>query len=162
VARSPHAAGRVMTTHGMRGTPTYKSYLSAKARCQNPNNDAYDDYGARGIQFRYVNFEQFFADMGFKPEGLTLERRNNNGHYEPGNCIWATYIEQNNNRRSNRLIIAFGRTQTLAQWVREVGFSRNTIRSRIDRNFWSPEDALTRPAQQRRISANQPILKEAS
>ena len=70
-------------------------------RTSNPRNKAYKDYGGRGITVceRWLKFENFFADMGARPPGLTLDRRNNDGNYEPGNCRWATRHEQVVNRR---------------------------------------------------------------
>lgn len=92
------------TTHGMTGTRTYRSWESMKRRCLNPNERAFPNYGGRGITVceRWLaSFENFFADMGECPPGLTLDRRNNDGNYEPGNCRWATYSEQARNRRSH-------------------------------------------------------------
>lgn len=74
------------------------------ARCTYPKARRYKDYGGRGISVceRWQKFENFLADMGARPEGLTIDRVNVDGNYEPGNCRWATQTEQQNNRRNSR------------------------------------------------------------
>lgn len=90
-------------SHGYYGTPTYRSWTSAKSRCSNPKDPAYARYGGRGITMcaRWRDsFEAFLADMGLRPTAASLDRYpNNDGHYEPGNARWATPAEQNKNRR---------------------------------------------------------------
>lgn len=90
--------------HGFNKTPTLRSWNGAKNRCNNPNSKDYVNYGGRGIKFSplWDKFENFLADMGIKPEGLTLDRINNDGNYEPGNCIWATISQQNSNQRKRK------------------------------------------------------------
>ena len=85
-----------------RQSPTYRSWSNMIQRCTNPNNTAYSNYGERGIEIdpRWLNFECFLADMGEQPDGLTIERRDNDKGYCKENCCWATYKQQNNNRRS--------------------------------------------------------------
>lgn len=87
--------------HGMDGTPTYRAWIDMKARCLNPTDHAYDRYGGRGIVVceRWGSFINFMADMGKRPEGLSLERIDNDGNYEPSNCRWATSAEQQRNTR---------------------------------------------------------------
>ena len=89
--------------HGMFGTPIYYSWTSMKQRCLNSNHQAYKHYGGRGIKIckRWINsFENFFADMGERPKGKTLDRfPNNDGNYEPKNCRWATPKQQRLNQR---------------------------------------------------------------
>lgn len=93
-------------TRGYGKTPEYESWTCMKNRCFNPKRKSFKDYGGRGIRVcaRWLNsFENFLADMGRRPgPGYSIDRKNNDGDYEPGNCRWATSEEQNNNRRPRR------------------------------------------------------------
>jgi hypothetical protein len=80
--------------------PEQQAYSDAKQRCTNPKSAKWKDYGARGIEFRFASYQQFFAELGPRPgPEYSLDRRNNEGHYEPGNVRWATQEEQHENRR---------------------------------------------------------------
>jgi len=96
---------KAITTHGMTHSSEFYTWNHMKNRCTNPNSDDYKYYGERGISVcvRWLNsFENFFSDMGYKPTPQhTIERKNNDGNYEPSNCVWATMAEQNKNRRMN-------------------------------------------------------------
>lgn len=98
-----HAIQAQLTTkHGRSHDPIYQIFHAAKQRCENPNDARFADYGGRGIEFRFATFQEFCDVMGARPEGFTLDRRNNDGHYEPGNVRWATPQEQADNRRPKR------------------------------------------------------------
>jgi hypothetical protein len=87
-------------------SPEYQTYNNAKGRCNNPKNSVYRYYGGRGIQFLFTSFEQFLADVGRRPSPKhSIDRINNNGHYEPGNMRWATRSEQVRNRRAAKLAL---------------------------------------------------------
>jgi hypothetical protein len=115
-------------------------------RCRNANNSGYAIYGERGITVcpRWEVFENFLADMGERPDGMTLDRIDNDGHYEPDNCRWATPSEQSNNRRDNRLITFDGVTTSIGAWEKRLGLPPNLVRSRLAHG-WSVEKALTTP-----------------
>jgi hypothetical protein len=101
-----------MRTHGMYKSPEICAYSHAKSRCQNSHTEQYEDYGRRGIKFKFNSFEEFFKELGFRPEGKSLDRIDTNGNYEVGNVRWATPREQSFNTRQSiaklMRIIAWG------------------------------------------------------
>lgn len=106
--RREHAASipkKVYHGHSRRGeiTSEYHSWSGASARCNNPKDKRYKDYGGRGIKFLFDSFEDFFEELGPRPEGTTLNRIDNDGNYEPGNVEWATLSKQAQNRRPRKL-----------------------------------------------------------
>jgi AraC-like DNA-binding protein len=122
----------------------YKHWRAMKRRCENPSQENYSRYGGRGIKIcdRWKNFENFAADMGSPSEGLTLDRIDSNGNYEPENCRWLAKEEQSANRRSNHKINFKGETITLAELARRLGVSYFTVHSRITRLKWPIEKVI--------------------
>lgn len=131
--------------HGMSQTGMYMAWNAMIERCCNPNCEAFKHYGGRGISVceRWRDFRNFLADMGERPAGMTIERENNDGNYEPGNCRWATMKEQGRNKRTTRILTHNGRTMPLMDWAEELGVSCATIHNRIQR--WGLEAALSTP-----------------
>lgn len=127
------------TTHGHASgpskSPTYQTWMGMLQRCKVPQNANFADYGGRGITVcdRWTSFESFLEDMGERPTGTSIERRDNAGHYEPSNCYWATKFQQANNRRSNRLIEHAGRSQTVSEWAKEAGITPQCLFKRLGR-----------------------------
>lgn len=136
--------GKARLSHGRADSREYRAWENMRARCTNPKVDAYKYYGARGITVcpLFDTFVGFFATLGECPPGLTLERINTNGNYEPGNVKWATRKEQMRNMRHNRMITFEGSTKPLSQWAEEMRVSERCIRRRISAG-WSITRALT-------------------
>jgi hypothetical protein len=121
-------------TIGRKDTKEYKSWTGCKDRCFNPNSEKYYRYGGRGITVceRWVNdFAAFLSDMGLCPKGLTLERVNLNGNYEPLNCIWADSHTQARNRSDNVWLEHNGRKMILFDWARELGIDPKRLHALV-------------------------------
>lgn len=133
--------------HAQRGkrSSTYQIWEGVKKRCKSPTCKAYPNYGGRGITLcdRWLDFTSFLEDMGEKPDGMSLERIDNNKGYSLENCKWASRKEQANNKRNNVLITAFGKTKTISQWVDETGLSYCTIYLRL-RKGKTHEESVTK------------------
>lgn len=134
------------TTHGMSRTHVNSVWRQMRDRCKNPNNPSFHNYGGRGISVceRWESFENFVADMGDRPEGFEIDREDNNGNYEPGNCHWISKQRNLNNKRSSRILELNGVTHTIAEWSKITGFSWLAIRQRL-RYGWTVERTLTEP-----------------
>lgn len=124
----------------------YQSWCKMKSRCNNPNNPAYKNYGARGIKVcdRWQDFDKYIEDMGHRPEGMTLERIDNDKGYYPENCRWATKAEQNRNTRKNRHFTLDGVTKILSDWVKESDVKPSTVYQRYYVYKWPIDKALGR------------------
>lgn len=134
--------------HNMTGSPEYLCWTKIKSRCYNKCNNRYYTHGARGIivcESWLNSFENFFNDMGERPSSNhSIDRINNNGNYEPGNCRWATDKEQSNNRRSNVLITYSGQTRNMKQWAEKLGISYSSIRHQMVRSKRTIHEVIQR------------------
>lgn len=128
---------------GRKPTRTMRIWKNMIQRTCNPNCPMYARYGGAGIGVckSWQTFEGFMADMGEVPDGLTLERIDNSKGYEPNNCKWTTYAEQNRNKSSTKKLTLNGRTQVAADWAAELGLTDSQIYKRIRRG-WSDEEVL--------------------
>ena len=132
--------------HGLTKTTTYNIWSSMRLRCYNKKAINYERYGARGIKVceRWRrSFDNFLADMGKRPEGLCLDRMDNEGDYCHENCRWVEPKVQNRNTRVNRNITYKGETYCLAEWGELLNMNPQTISNRLDKLRWTIEEALT-------------------
>jgi len=141
--------------HGMARTRIYGIWRSMRTRCENPSCDAYQYYGARGIRVceRWQSFENFYEDMGERPPGKSLERKDNDKGYSPDNCIWAGLKSQSRNRHGIRMMTANGETRSMGEWAEVTGLSVGAIWNRIKLG-WSDGDAINTPKVMRKRSSH--------
>lgn len=144
---------KVNRSHGMANSREHAIWVMMKQRCINPKDSTYSKYGGRGITVceRWLeSFENFFADMGPRPEGCQIDRIDNDGPYCPENCQWADRKAQCRNRRNSRRITHNGKTATIAEWSEVTGIPYFTLIRRVKHYGWSPEKALTTPVDTRK------------
>lgn len=152
-------------THGKSQTRLYGVWVKMKHRCNNSMATGYKNYGGRGIKVceEWNDFEKFYNwamnsgyDENAEGRSCTLDRIDVNGNYCPENCRWVDATVQANNCRSNRLIKAFGKEMTVAQWSKLTGIDDSTLRKRLDKG-WNVEDSLTTPPRQynQRVNNNE-------
>jgi hypothetical protein len=138
-------AKKTRSCHGESTGKFYKKWSSIKSRCYNKNTPSYKNYGGRGIKMcdEWLDFWSFreWAYLNGYSEGLTLERIDVNGNYEPSNCKWIPMEEQANNKRNNSFIEYGGKKQTLSQWSKELGVGKEVLSYRY-RAGWTPEECL--------------------
>lgn len=133
-------------------TSTYTVWKSMRQRCLNPKNAAWPSYGGRGISIceRWNSFPNFLSDMGVRPPGLTLERKDNGSGYEPDNCKWATRSEQGRNKRNSRIYTVQGVTGFIDELALHFHLDRSTIYRRLNKG-WPVERAFTVPPDTRKV-----------
>lgn len=136
-------------THNLRNHRLYSIWANMKTRCYNPNGRHYHRYGGRGIRIcnewrnNFKSFYDWSMENGYEP-GLTIDRIDNDGNYEPSNCRWTTSKKQGNNTRRCIFITINGETKTLTEWCESIGINYRTVQDRRKRG-WSIEEALFTP-----------------
>lgn len=134
--------------HGGKNRPEYSVWLGIKKRCYNPNEKRYADWGGRGIKVcdRWLGpdgFANFLVDMGPRPgRDYQIERKDNDRDYEPGNCRWATRVEQGMNKRNNRVITIDGEARVLSAWCRLLGLNSKSIYEQAKRHGRTVDDEI--------------------
>jgi hypothetical protein len=135
-----------LTTHGLSKTPENKIWKEIRARCYRTSSKHYKYYGGRGIkvceQWK-MSFKSFLDDMGFRPSAKhSINRKDNDGDYEPGNCEWATALEQSRNKRTNRIVIIDGEPMCMMEVSLRYGVPYDRLKGRLNAG-WSPEKAVS-------------------
>ncbi|WP_054070240.1 AP2 domain-containing protein [Pseudomonas syringae group genomosp. 3] len=139
-------ARRKTKTHGMYGTRVHTLWSGMLSRCRSPKPSDARKYTERGITVceRWLKFENFLDDMGLPPDGLTIDRIDNDKGYSPENCRWADYFEQNNNRRNTAFLTHRGVTRPFGDWSRMTGISIGVMHRRRNAG-WSDESIINTP-----------------
>lgn len=144
--------------------PLYRIYYLMKGRCYNPNKPDYKWYGGRGIQMcdewkeSYLNFKSWAILNGYE-EGLTIDRIDSDGNYEPSNCRWVSMTVQNNNKKSVPRYRFNGEEHSISEWARILGVKRELLKDRITKLGWSIEKAFTTPTLSNETKENNVILE---
>jgi hypothetical protein len=133
-------------THVMTKSRVYKIWTGMHSRCKIPSATGYKNYGGKGVSVceRWNSFENFLSDMGDAPDGMSIDRKDSTGNYEPENCKWATRKEQNRNQFDLPMFEYKGKTQCLSAWAEEVGSTFGTIKARLN-NGWTFCKAIETP-----------------
>ena len=144
--------------HGRSDTRLYHIWVDMKKRCTNPHHWAYARYGGRGITFtqawdQFEMFERWSLENGYE-EHLTLDRLDNDGHYSPGNCRWATRKTQARNKSNNTKYAYANESLTLAEWAERTGMRYTTLYGRVHNYGWSIEQALNTPVRRHKQYAS--------
>ena len=139
-----------LTKHGKAGSRTYGIWHAMVSRCHNKKAANFRNYGGRGISVcpEWHTIDGFFACMGEAPEGMSLERIDNEKGYSPENCRWATMAEHATNKRTNVILTFRGKSQTISEWSRELGVGKTAIHNRLKRGL-SASEALGTPVLKR-------------
>lgn len=127
--------------------PVYAVWHNMLQRCTNPRRKGFEDYGGRGIRVcdRWRSFDNFLADMGEPPAGMTIERKDTDGHYEPSNCEWVTRDQQARNKRNNVVVIVDGEPMCMVDALKRTGMRMSTFYYRVNKGGMTPQQAFDIP-----------------
>lgn len=145
--------GNLARSHGRSYTSEYQIWNSMLARCENPNAFGYPRYGARGITVceAWHDFRAFYADMGPRPSpNHSIERKDNDGHYTPDNCVWLLSKYQVRNMSTTMFLTYNNLTKSVSEWAEITGIHVKTLYARKHRYGWSDEETVTIPLQPRK------------
>lgn len=143
---------KLNVTHGMSHHPLYSVWFSMVGRCTNPKKPDYPRYGGRGITVceQWMSFSNFYADMGERPDGTSIDRIDNNKGYYPSNCRWASHTVQARNKNNNHIVEYNGEAHCVTEWAEITGITADAIHFRLKRG-WSAEKTLTTPVRIRSV-----------
>ncbi|WP_300627302.1 hypothetical protein [Pseudomonas sp.] len=135
-----------LTTHGLHKHSAYGTWKAMIDRCYNPDSKDYKDYGGRGIRVckEWRDIAGFVAGMGAKEKGQSIDRLDENGDYEPGNCRWTDALGQGEHKRNNAIITRQGTQKHIASVWREAGIKESTFYNRLDAGM-TPDEAASKP-----------------
>jgi hypothetical protein len=142
------------TSHGLTNTATYRAWSNMLTRCRRREGEiGWKDYAGRGIRVcaAWLTFDGFLKDMGECPPGYTLERKDVDKNYEPGNCRWATKLEQARNKRTNRYLEHGGERLMITEWAARLGVDASTINARLKLG-WSVGRAVAEPVRRKEVA----------
>ena len=146
----------IKKTHGLSGEKLYELWSSIKRRCNNKNSENYHRYGGRGIKMcsewlhNPTEFIKWAKENGYK-EGLSIDRKDNNGNYEPSNCKWSTVLEQARNKRNNIHVLFNGEIRAMVFCSKKLGIKYGTLRDRYQRG--DRNERLLRPVENKNSEA---------
>lgn len=157
---TPGIISKSNTKHGKRFSGEYNTWVSMVSGCRDKNNDKYHRYGGRGIKIcdSWLEFKNFYKDMGSRPIGKQIDRKNNELGYFKENCRWVTSKENNRNRRDNRMITHNMESKCIAHWAEDIGMNKETLGGRL-RAGWSIKRAIEQPIEYHAVRKHTPAAQ---
>jgi hypothetical protein len=147
---------------GGKMSPTYVSWVMMKQRCLNPNYTTFWRYGGKGITVckEWLNFNNFLSDMGERPSGTSIDRKDGTKGYYPENCRWATKAEQSRNKCNNIFISYDGKTKIITEWSTLIGMKVGVLYSRFHRNCTTEQILGLQPVPRAKIISKRPKVSD--